>query len=71
MHRHKLGDVNGAGIVLWPRRYNLLYHAFGETGASLPSQNTGVTLPYAEWSYADDDGLLAGARTHNAVISSN
>jgi len=59
MHRHKLGDANGAGIVLWPRRYNLLYHAFGETGASLPSQNTGVTLPNPEWSYATDDGLAA------------
>jgi hypothetical protein len=60
MHRHKLGDANGAGIVLWPRRYNLLYHAFGETGASLPSQNSGVTLPYPEWSYAADDGLATG-----------
>ncbi len=58
----QLGDANGAGIVLWSRRYNLLYHAFGETSVSLPSQNTGVTLPCPEWSYADNDGLAVGAR---------
>jgi len=57
MHRHKLGDVNGAGIVLWPRRNNLLFHAFGETSYSVPSQNVGVTLPYRAWVYAGDDGL--------------
>jgi len=62
MQRHNLGDANGAGIVLWPRRYNLLYHAFGETSVSLPSQNTGVILPCPEWSYADNDGLAVGAR---------
>jgi len=57
MHRHSLGDVNGAGLVLWPEKYNLLYHCFGETGASKPSMMSGYTLPWREWAYAADDGL--------------
>jgi hypothetical protein len=57
MHKHRLGDANGAGIVLWPRRYNLLYHVFGQTSCSLPSQNVAVALPHAGWSYAESDGL--------------
>lgn len=57
MHRHSLRHVNGAGLVLFPKHYNLLYHCFGETGASWPSTNIGFTLPWREWAYAADDGL--------------
>jgi hypothetical protein len=57
MHRHSLGDVNGAGLVLFPENYNLLYHCFGETGYSKPSMYSGWTLPWAGWPYASDDGL--------------
>jgi hypothetical protein len=57
MHRHSLGDVNGAGLVLFPKEYNLLYHCFGEAGASWPSMNSGYTLPWRDWAYATDDGL--------------
>jgi hypothetical protein len=56
-HRHSLGDVNGAGLVLFPKEYNLLYHCFGEAGASWPSMNSGYTLPWRDWAYATDDGL--------------
>jgi hypothetical protein len=57
MHRHRLGDVNGAGLVLWPEKYNLLYWCFNETSASKPSMNAGYTLPWRKWAYATDDGL--------------
>ncbi len=57
MHRHSLGHVNGAGLVLDPPNYNLLYHCFGETGASRPSTKSGYTLPRPDWAYATDDGL--------------
>jgi hypothetical protein len=57
MHRHSLGDVNGAGLVLWPENYNLLYHCFGETSASKPSMNAGYVLPWRGWAYATHDGL--------------
>jgi hypothetical protein len=58
MHRHRLRDVNGAGLVLWPPgKYNLLYWCFGETSYSTPRMNTGYPLPRPEWPYATDDGL--------------
>jgi hypothetical protein len=57
MHRHSLGHVNGAGLVLLPKHYNLLYHCFGETTASRPSMRSGYTLPWRDWSYASDNGL--------------
>ena len=57
MHRHRLGDVNGAGLVLFPESYNLLYHCFGETRASRPSRNAGFTLPWPGWPHATSDGL--------------
>jgi hypothetical protein len=57
MHRHSLGHANGAGLVLFPKYYNLLYHCFGETTASRPSMMSGFTLPWAGWSYATEDGL--------------
>jgi hypothetical protein len=57
MHRHSLGDVNGAGLVLFPENYNLLYHCFGETRYSKPSMNAGYTLPCQGWPYATHDGL--------------
>jgi hypothetical protein len=58
MHRHSLGHVNGAGLVLYPKHYNLLYHCFGETSASTPSKMSGYALPSPHFSdYATDDGL--------------
>lgn len=61
MHRHSLGDVNGAGLVLFPDfYYNLLYHCFGETSASKPSAMTGYKLPWYGWPWATDDGLGDG-----------
>ena len=58
MHRHSLGDVNGAGLVIFPdSNYNLLYHCFGETGESKPGMMSGVTLPWKGWPYATDNGL--------------
>lgn len=57
MHRHRFGDANGAGLVLWPEKYNLLYHCFGETSASKVSMNSGYTLPWPAWPYGADDGL--------------
>jgi hypothetical protein len=47
----------GAGLVLFPENYNLLYHCFGETGYSKPSMNAGCTLPWQGWPYATHDGL--------------
>jgi hypothetical protein len=42
MHRHRLGDVNGAALVLFPDAYyNLLYHCFHETGWSKPGMMSG------------------------------
>jgi hypothetical protein len=32
-HKHALGYAGGAGIVLWPRRPNLFYWAFGEVAS--------------------------------------
>jgi hypothetical protein len=57
MHRNSLGHVNGAGVVLLPKHYNLLYHCFGETVASRASMMAGYSLPWREWTYATDDGL--------------
>jgi hypothetical protein len=42
MHRHTLGYVNGAGLVLFPRHYNLPYHCFGETGGRLAQHDVRV-----------------------------
>lgn len=52
---HRLGDANGADLVLWPEKYNLLYHCFGETTASKASMIPGT--PWPEWPYGVDDGL--------------
>jgi len=57
MHRHSLGDVNGAGVVLFPDRPNLYYWAFSETGWSKPSALGGWTLPATQLEYGTDDGL--------------
>jgi hypothetical protein len=57
MHRHSLGDVNGAGLALWPPKFNLLYHCFGETRCSRPSALAGCDLPNRDWAYGEDDGL--------------
>jgi hypothetical protein len=58
MHRHSLGDVNGAGLVLFPDfYYNLLYYCFGETGASRPSTMATYKLPWHGWPWATSDGL--------------
>jgi hypothetical protein len=60
MHRHRLGDVNGAGLVLFPENYNLLRHCFGEASASKPSTGRTYPLPWHEWPYAAGDGLASG-----------
>lgn len=57
MHRHSLGDVNGAGVVIFPPNYNLYYHAFGESSCSKPGSNAGFALPRKGLPYYDDDGL--------------
>jgi hypothetical protein len=57
MHRHSLRAVNGAGLVLFPETYNLLYWCFGETLWAKPSSQVSYTLPHSAWSYATSDGL--------------
>jgi hypothetical protein len=57
MHRHSLGDANGAGLVLFPDTYyNLLYHCSGEISASKPSMMSGYTLLWRGLPYATVDG---------------
>lgn len=58
MHRHRLGAVNGAGIVLVPEHMNLYHWAFDETGWSKPSMS-GWTLLRAGLDYDDGPGLSA------------
>jgi hypothetical protein len=58
MHRHSLNAVNGAGLVLFPETYNLLYWCFGETVWAKPSAQAGCTLPNPAWPYGTGDGLL-------------
>ncbi|MGH3881060.1 MAG: DUF3800 domain-containing protein [Actinophytocola sp.] len=57
MHRHRLGHVNGAGIVQFPELVNLYYWAFGETAWAKPSANAGWELPRQGEVYFDEDGL--------------
>ncbi|HWM02003.1 MAG TPA: DUF3800 domain-containing protein [Actinophytocola sp.] len=57
MHRHRLGCVNGAGIVLFPDHVNLYHWAFGETRWAKPSTNTEWVLPREGRLYFADDGL--------------
>lgn len=57
MHRHRLGYVNGAGVVQFPEHINLYYWAFGETGCARPSMNSGLALPRAGCLYFDNSGL--------------
>jgi hypothetical protein len=57
IHRHRLGDINGAGVVLFPEEWNLYYWAFDEESCSRPSTNSGFRLPYPKSKYATDDGL--------------
>lgn len=56
-HRHSLGGVNGAGLVLFPEQRNLYYWVLGETEWSRPSQQAGVGLPTPFGPFATDDGL--------------
>jgi hypothetical protein len=56
-HKHARGYAGGAGIVLWPRRPNLFYWAFGETAWEIPSTASGYGLPWSHWEYGTDDGL--------------
>jgi len=56
-HRHSLGDVNGAGLVLFPDKLNLYYWALGETSCSRPSAQSGWSLPVSHMEYGVDDGL--------------
>jgi hypothetical protein len=57
MHRHRLGDVSGAGLALFPENHNLLYHCFGEKWASRPSTGIRYPLPWQPWAYGTGDGL--------------
>lgn len=57
IHRHKLGLINGAGIVQFPEHANLYYWVFGETGMARPSLLSGWALPKAGLTYYDTDGL--------------
>ena len=57
MHRHRLGDVSGAGLALFPENHNLLYHCFGEKWASRPSTGFRYPLPWQSWAYATSDRL--------------
>jgi hypothetical protein len=57
-HRHSLGDVNGAGLVLFPEQPNLYYWALGETGWSKPSAIAGYSLPDPRFQYGQDAGLV-------------
>ncbi|GAA0489748.1 hypothetical protein Ade02nite_24840 [Paractinoplanes deccanensis] len=57
MHRHRLDAVNGAGLVLFPEKYNLLFWCFGETSWAKPSAQTGWALPHPDWAYGTSDGL--------------
>ena len=57
MHRHSLDAVNGAGLVLFPERYNLLYWCFGETLWAKPAAQASCTLPNPAWPYGTSDGL--------------
>ncbi|HEY7273353.1 MAG TPA: DUF3800 domain-containing protein [Actinoplanes sp.] len=57
MHRHSLNAVNGAGLVLFPETYNLLYWCFGETTWAKPSTHASCTLPNPAWRYGTSDGL--------------
>ncbi|MEZ0094098.1 DUF3800 domain-containing protein [Streptacidiphilus sp. EB129] len=56
-HKHSLGSIGGAGVVIWPQNPNLYYWAFGEDDYSRPSMMAGFVLPYKAFPYADDDGL--------------
>ena len=56
-HKHALGSINGAGVVLWPPRPNLYYWAFGEDSYSRPSAMAGYVLPHKDFKYSSDDGL--------------
>lgn len=56
-HRHSLGDINGAGLVLFPECYNLYYWALGATSWSKPSKLTRTSLPVTGFRYDTDDGL--------------
>lgn len=58
-HRHTLGAINGAGLVLFPDRVNVYYWALGETGWSKPSALGGWSLPVPHLPYGTDDGLGA------------
>ena len=64
MHRHRLGAVNGAGLVLIPDTlYNLLYWCFEETTWARPSTDISHDLPYCAWPYWADDGLVGPANS--------
>jgi hypothetical protein len=57
MHRHRLNDINGAGIVQIPEHPNLYYWVFEEVSYSRPSTNFTLTLPASNLDYYNDAGL--------------
>jgi hypothetical protein len=61
-HKNTLGLAGGAGIVIWPPDLtNLLHWAFGEKTYAKVARNVGVTLPWRDWPYAEDDGLASAS----------
>ncbi|MEU7819141.1 hypothetical protein [Pseudonocardia sp. NPDC049154] len=56
-HRHALGDLNGAGLVLFPDYVNLYYWALGEGSWSKVGRMSGWTLPAPKLDWGASDGL--------------
>ncbi|MEU6698663.1 DUF3800 domain-containing protein [Pseudonocardia sp. NPDC046786] len=56
-HRQALGDINGAGLVLFPDYMNLYHWALGEATWSKASALSGWSLPRQGQPWAEDDGL--------------
>ena len=62
-HKNASGYAGAAGIKLFPDTLlNLYYWAFGEASYWKMSMNSGWSLPWREWPYADNDGLPSTAR---------
>jgi hypothetical protein len=62
-HKNASGYAGGAGIKLFPNTLlNLHYWAFGEDSYWKVRMNSGWSLPWRDWPYADNDGLPSTAR---------
>jgi hypothetical protein len=61
-HKNAYGYAGGAGIKLFPNDLLNLHHwAFGEDSYWKVRTNSGWSLPWREWPYADDGGLSSTA----------